>query len=450
LSTPRFRTALAALVLYGIGAASPLHAVQRPSLTSDSVVDRIVAVVGTKVILRSNIEERILQEYPQGKGLPTTPEDKAELQRAVLESLVNEELLVQEAQRDTTIKVLDDDVTKAVDVLIKTTRGRFANEEAWRRDLKASGFATPDEYRLWLTEQQRRQLMIKDLMSKLKGSGKLKSVSPTESEIRDYFDKNKASFPKRSESVSFRQMILAPPPKPEAKARARVLADSILVELRKGADFVAAARRFSMDPGSREAGGEIGWIRRGAGVLDPHFEAAAFSLRPGVVSDPVESSYGYHLIQVERSQPAEVQVRHILIMAAVDTADADSAARAAAAIRAALEHGASFDSLQRLWHDKIEEKELDDIPVENLPATYSEAVAGVPVGKLTPVFRMEAPVDPLRSKFAVLLITARVPAGEIRYEDVKEQIRTGLVERLTQQRYLDKLRRATLVDVRGE
>jgi hypothetical protein len=63
---------------------------------------------------------------------------------------------------------------------------------------------------------------------------------------------------------------------------------------------------------------------------------------------------------------------------------------------------------------------------------------------------MEAPVDPLRSKFAVLLVTARVPAGEIRYEDVREQIRSGLVERLTQQRYLDKLRHATLVDVRGE
>ncbi|HEV8149405.1 MAG TPA: peptidylprolyl isomerase, partial [Gemmatimonadales bacterium] len=383
MRSPRALRALALTLL----AAGPLHALQRPQLTSDSVVDRIVAVIGSKVILRSHIDERILQEYPQGKGLPTTPPEKAELQRAVLETLVNEELLVQEAQRDTAIKLLDDDVTKAVDVLIKTTRGRFPNEEAWRRDIKISGFATPDEYRLWLTEQQRRQLLIKDLLAKLKGSGKLKSVSPTEGEIREYFDKNKATFPKRSESVSFRQIVIAPPSKPEAKARARALADSILIELRKGADFAAAARRLSMDPGSREAGGEIGWIRRGAGLLDPRFEEVAFSLRPGVVSDPVESSYGFHLIQVERSQPAEVQVRHILIMATVDTADADSAARAAAAVRVLLEHGAAFDSLQRIWHDKIEEKELDDIPVESLPAAYGEAITGVAAGKLTPVFR---------------------------------------------------------------
>ncbi len=448
MSTTRFRTLLAALVL-GTGAASPLEAVQRPQVGSDSVIDRIVAVVGSKAILRSHIEERILQEFPQGKGLPTTPEDKAKLQREVLEALVNEELLVQEAQRDTAIKVLDDDVTKSVDALIKTTRGRFSSEDAWHQDLRAAGFDTPDEYRLWLTEQQRRQLTIKELMSKLKGAGKMKNVSPTEAELREYFDRNKPTFPQRSELVSFRQIVISPPPKVEAKARALALADSILAELRKGGDFVAAARRFSMDPGSKDAGGEIGWIRRGTGLLDARFEDVAFSLRPGVVSEPVETSFGFHLIQVERSQPAEVQVRHILIMPAIDTADADSAARTAAAVRTAIEAGASFDSLQRVWHDKVEEKDLESIPLESLPATYSEAIAGVPAGKLAPIFRMEAPVDPLRSKFAVLLVTVRVPAGAVRYEDVKEQIRQGLVERLTQQRYLDKLRRASLVDIRG-
>ena len=448
MSSSPFRSALAALILLGIGAASPLPA-QRTPVGTDSVVDKIVAIVGTKAIVRSQIEERILQEFPQGKGLPTTPDAKLQLQRDVLDALVSEELLMQEAQRDTAIKVLEDDVTKSVDALIKTTRGRFSDDEAWRKDLRASGFDTPDEYRLWLTEQQRRQLTIKELMAKLRGANKLKSVTPTEAEIRDYYERNKAAFPKRSESVSFRQIVVAPPAKPEAKARAKAIADSILVELRKGADFAAAARRFSMDPGSKDAGGEIGWIRRGAGLIDPHFEEAAFSLRPGVVSDPVESSYGFHLIQVERSQPAEVQVRHILIMPAVDTADADSASRAANAIRAAIERGASFDSLQRLYHDKLEEKDLDNIPIESLPQPYTEVMTGISAGKLSPILRMEAPVDPLRSKFAVLLVTARVPAGEVRYDDVKEQIRTLLTDRLTQQRYLDKLRRATLVDVRG-
>ena len=435
-------------ILCGVGAASPLLA-QRAPVGTDSVIDRIMAVVGSKIILRSNVDERILQEFPQGKGLPTTPEEKAQLHKDILEVLINEELMVQEAERDTTIKILEDDVTKSVDLLIKTTRGRFPTEEAWRKDLRVSGFDTPDEYRLWLTEQQRRQLKIKDLMAKLRGQGKLKTVAPTEAEIRDYFEKNKAGFGKRSETVSFKQIVIAPSAKEAAKAKARAQADSILTELRKGADFAAAARRFSMDPGSKETGGGIGWVRRGAGLLDPKFEEVAFSLRPGVVSEPVETSFGFHLIQVERAQPAEVQVRHILIMPAIDSADADSAVRAATAIRAAIEKGESFDSLQRIYHDKVEERDLEDIPLERLPASYAEVLAGVAPGQLAAVMRMETPVDPLRSKYAVLQVTARVPAGDIRYEDVKEQIRQGLTDRLTQQRFLDKLRRAALVDVRS-
>lgn len=432
---------LAALLAGSAAAAQPA----RPP--ADSVVDRIVAVVGAKAILKSNIEERILLEHPQGKNLPTTPEGMQQLREELLQVLIDEELLVQEAAKDTTIKVLEDDLTKSVDLLMRTTRARFATEEAYRQDIRAAGFETVDEYRSWLTDQQRRRLQINQFTSNLKGSGKLKPVAPTESEIREYFDKYKASFPKRPETVAFSQIVIAPLPKPEAKARAKTLADSILAELRKGADFAATARRFSMDPTSKELGGGLGWVRRGTG-LDQRFEDVAFLLRPGVVSDPVETSFGFHLIQVERSQPAEVQVRHILIMPAIDTADADSALRTAERVHAALVAGADFDSLQRIWHDKVEERDIPALPLESLPAAYGQAMAEVPQGKLSPVFRLDAPVDLLRSKYVIALITNRTQAGDVRYEDVKEQIRSGLAEQLTTQRYTQKLRRATLVDIR--
>jgi peptidyl-prolyl cis-trans isomerase SurA len=439
---------VAALLLPGSGAAIGLSA-QRSAATGDSVVvDRIVAVVGSKAILSSHVEERLLQEFPQGKGLPTTPDSLKALKRDLLRLLINEELMVQEAGRDTTIKVLDDDVTKSVDALIKSTRAKYPSEEAYRQDIRTSGFETPDEYRSWLTEQQRRALLRRELLSKQRGKGALKPVSPTEKEIRDYFEKNKPYFPPRGATISFLQIVTPPPAKTEAKARALAIADSILTELRKGGDFAAAAKRFSMDPGSKEAGGELGWMRRGQN-LDQHFEDAAFSLRPGVISDPVETVYGYHLIQVERAQPAEVQVRHILIMPVIDSTDADSAARIAANLHDAIERGASFDSLQRIWHDKSEEKELIGFPIDSLPSTYREALEGVSVGKISQVFTLPAPGDPLRSKRVILKVTEILPAGPVRYEDVKEQIRSGLSEELTQQRYIDKLRAATLVELRS-
>ena len=441
------RDVLPLLVALLVGSAAAAQPARPQAPAADSVVDRIVAVVGSKAILKSNIEERILLEHPQGKNLPTTPEGMKQLRDELLQVLIDEELLVQEAAKDTTIKVLEDDLTKSVDLLMRTTRARFATEEAYRQDIRAAGFETADEYRSWLTDQQRRRFQINQFTSNLKGSGKLKPVAPTESEIREYFDKYKASFPKRPETVAFSQIVIAPQPKPDAKARAKTLADSILGELRKGADFAATARRFSMDPTSKEQGGGLGWVRRGTG-LDQRFEDVAFVLRPGVVSDPVETSFGFHLIQVERSQPAEVQVRHILIMPAIDTADADSAQRTAERVHAALVAGADFDSLQRIWHDKVEERDIPALPLESLPAAYGQAMTEVPQGKLSPVFRLDAPVDLLRSKYVIALITNRTPAGDVRYEDVKEQIRTGLAEQLTTQRYTQKLRRATLVDIR--
>jgi peptidyl-prolyl cis-trans isomerase SurA len=405
--------------------------------------------VGARAILSSHIEERILLERSQGRNLPPTPEGMAQLRKDLLEALIDEELLSQEAARDTAIKVLDDDVTKSVDLLLRSIRSRYPNEEAYRKDIRDSGFETADEYRSWLTEHQRRQLLINQFTSSLRQSGKLKPVSATESEIREYFDKYKPTFPKRPETVTFRQLVIAPQPKAAAKARALALADSILAELRKGADFASTARRFSMDPTTKEQGGGLGWVRRGAG-LDQRFEDAAFSLRPGVVSNPVETTYGYHLIQVERSQPAEVQVRHILIMPAIDTADADSAVRVATAVREALAAGASFDSLQRLYHDRAEERELPVLPITQLPASYAAALEGVGAGQYTPVFRLDSPVGLLNSKYAIALVTARTPAGDVRYEDVKEDIRAGLGGQLTTQRYTQKLRRATLVDIRNK
>lgn len=440
---------IAALLLPGSGAAIGLGAVAQRGAAGDSVVvDRIVAVVGSKAILSSHIEERLLQEFPQGKGLPGSPDSLKALKRDLLRILINEELMVQEAARDTTIKVLDDDVTKSVDALIKSARAKYPSEDAYRKDIRTSGFETPDEYRSWLTEQQRRALQRRELLNKQRGKGALKPVPPTEKEIREYFDRNKRFFPPRGSTISFQQIILQPPAKADAKARAFAIADSIVTELRKGGDFAAAAKRFSMDPGSKDAGGELGWMRRGQN-LDQNFENVAFSLRPGVISDPVETAFGYHLIQVERSQPAEVQVRHILIMPVLDSTDADSAARLARNLHDAIEHGASFDSLQRIWHDKTEEKELVGFPFDSLPRSYHDALEGVQPGKISPVFVLPAPGDPLRSKRVILKVTELLPAGPVRYEDVKEQIRTGLSEELTQQRYIDKLRAATLVEVRS-
>ena len=80
-------------------------------------------------------------------------------------------------------------------------------------------------------------------------------MPPTEAEMRSYFDANKGSLGSRPATISFRQIVVTPKPSAEAKARTKAQADSIVLELRRGADFATAARRFSQDPGSKDQGG---------------------------------------------------------------------------------------------------------------------------------------------------------------------------------------------------
>jgi peptidyl-prolyl cis-trans isomerase SurA len=433
-----------ALVLIGALLAAAPAAAQGQADTS-STIDRIVAVVGNRAILGSQVQEQVFTAL-RGQELPTDPAQRARLFSTMLGNMIDRELVVQEAIRDTAIKVTDEEVTQSVDELFRNTRRQFETDEAFRQGLQATGFQTIEEWRSYAAEQQRRQFLETRFWERLEGLGTVKPIPPTDAEVRAEFEKHRFAYPKRSEAVSFQQIVIAPAAAAPEKARAQAQADSILLELRRGGDFAAAARRFSMDPGSREQGGSLGWIRRGQGY-DPKFEDAAFRLRAGQVSDPVETSFGYHLIQVERVQPAEVSVRHILIMAVIDSVQADSARLVAESVYRAAAAGASFDSLQRLHHDRAEERDASQLALDRLPPAYASAVEGVDENKIAPIFKLEAP-DPNRSKYVVLKVVARIPAGDVRFEDVQDQIRSGLSRSLGRQRYLAKMREATYVEVR--
>jgi len=273
---------------------------------ANAPVDRIAAIVGKQAIMQSQVEEQFHQLLPTmpPSAAPKNAADSAKMRKQVLSDLVDDELLVQEAARDTAIKVTDKEVIDAVAAAIKNIRSRYTTEPEFMAELHKAGFTSLDEYRRFLAEQSRRDMQKDRLKQILKEKGKLKPVSPSEQEMKEFFEDQQGQFGSRPATVSFRQVVIAPRPTDAAKSRALALADSILIELRKGADFAIAAKRFSSDPGSRDRGGELGWARRGLFV--PEFDRVAFSLKIGAISEPVETPFGYHLIQVMRTQPGEM------------------------------------------------------------------------------------------------------------------------------------------------
>ncbi|HEX9728311.1 MAG TPA: peptidylprolyl isomerase [Gemmatimonadales bacterium] len=436
-----------AIVAFAVAtvAAAPLSA-QSPDSGFVSI-DRIAAVVGNTPIALSRVNEELnllFADYQRTqRPVPTDPAELDRLRRAMLDQLIEDELLVQAAQRDTLVQVTDQQVQAAVDVAVSQARSQFTSESEYRRQLDLAGFGTPEEYRRYMTERTRRDMLKQSLMQTLRDRGKLTPIPPTEAETRAYFDATKDQHPRRPATVSLRQIVIRPEPTPAAKTAARSRADSVLRELRSGADFETAARRFSDDPGTKEQGGELGWFRRGTMV--PQFEAVAFRLRPGQLSDVVETPFGFHIIQVLRIEPAELRARHVLFIPEVTDADRALALARADTVARALRDGARLDSLSRIYHDPIEQNLFDQVARSDLPQSYQEALEGLGVGEIAgPVeLTLGGP-----ARYAVVRLFETKPEGEYTFDELRDQLRGRLSEDSGRQRLLRDLRETTYVDIR--
>ena len=437
------RAASAFLVLSGL--VAPAAAQEAPAQQPVSQrIDRIVAIVGTRPILASQLEEELVQQQAQGRQLPTDSAARAALRRQLLDQIIELELLVQQAQRDTTVKVSEQEVLDQVEQSYQNVRKQFSSEVEFRDQLRSARFGSVEEWRRWLADDQRRSLYARRLIESRQQQGKLRPIPPTEAQMQQFWEENRAQQPRRPATISFRQLVIKPVADSASKARARQRAESLLIEVRRGADFQAAAKRFSADSASAAQGGELGWFRRG--VMVKEFEDVAFRLRPGEISNLVETSFGFHIIRVERTQPAEILARHILIEAEVSAAQIEATRRLADSLRTVLLRGASFDSLARLYADPNEAKLAEDTPVNNLPPEYQPVLASDTTLGIKPVITTGA--GTARVKFVVLDITGRHPEGELKYEDVKLRIRQTLSEQLAIRHYIDQLRRQTYIDIR--
>jgi len=406
-------------------------------------IDRVVAVVGDQLLLWSDVLTAINQRRAQGLQVPADSAGQATLSRTVLGELIDEEILVQKA-KEMKLEVTDADITAAADRQIKQVRSQFSSDDDYRNELKGAGLGSPEEYRKSLIEQYRRQNLQQKAFAELRK--KAKPVNVTDDEVTAAFERSRADLQKRPATVTFRQIIVAPHASAAAKAKAKARADSLLVEINKGGDFEQIAKRESMDPGTKQLGGDLGWNRRGSGLV-PEFEAMMFALRPGAVSPVIETAFGYHIIRVDRVQSAEVKARHILIAPVIDSADVAAAKVEADTVAAQWRRGVSYDSLVTKHHDPTEEKGvLQPFPRDSLPASYTAALVGAKAGDITNPFQLANPRG--QPKYAVLQVVTATDAGEYNQSEIRDQIRAQLSDERSIRLLLDDLRKQTYVSLR--
>ncbi|QNI34336.1 peptidyl-prolyl cis-trans isomerase [Alloacidobacterium dinghuense] len=128
----------------------------------------------------------------------------------------------------------------------------------------------------------------------------------TDAEVQQYYNQHQSDY-KVEDQVKVRHILIKVDPNADAKAdaAAKEKAEDILKQLHNGGNFADLAKKNSDDPGSKEQGGELGFIKHGVTV--PEFDKAAFALQPGQTSDLVRTKFGYHIIQTEEKQTAHTR-----------------------------------------------------------------------------------------------------------------------------------------------
>lgn len=407
-------------------------------------LDRIAAVVGTKVILVSDIEAAAVA---QQIAVPPDSAERSELLKSLLEQLIDVEVLVQRAEQDTALVIDDDDIQRMADEQVSRARANFPSDAEFRAALAEAGFGSPEEFKRRQSEQLRRDQLQNRYLEKLKRDGKFTTVNVNERDVTEELDRQMGNLPDRPATIGFQQLLVPTVAGDASRARARATIDSLFRRLRdKPGDFEEVARAVSQD-GAAEQGGDLGWNRRG--VMVPEFDRVMFMLNPGIVSPPVETRFGWHLIRVDRVQPAEVKARHILIRAEIDSADYERARNDADSARAMWERGVPFDSLRVLFHDNRsgEDAIVPEVTTADLPEPYANAVAGQPQGAIIGPFPI-ADQSSGTEKFVVLRLTRVSPAGKMTVDEARQSLRRSMQQAYSIRRLLDTLRRQTYVSVR--
>ncbi len=288
------------------------------------VIDEIVAKVDDNIILLSDIEYMYLDMASRGAIGGPNPRCQ------VLQTLITSKMLLAIAEVDS-VEVMDVEVDMALErrmqYFISQSGGSVdALEEYYGKSLED----IRDEMRGDMKDQMVAQRM-KDQIS----SG----VTITPKEVKKFFARiPKDSLPYFSEEVEVSQIVKIAKIGKSQKQDVESKLFDIKRQIEGGVDFGTLAEKHSMDPGSAKTGGELpGWYKRGE--LAPEYEAVCFQMKVGEISDPVESDFGFHIIQLLERRGNEFRSRHILIIPSSSDLDIDQA-----------EH--ELDSIRTLIDDK--------------------------------------------------------------------------------------------------
>ena len=263
---------------------------------TSQVIDNIVVKVDNQIVLRSELETALAQVAAEGQSV--TPE----LRCNILQSLLMNSLMLARAEIDSVV-VEEDRVASELDRRMAYFVQQIGSEERLEEYYNKSIRQLKDDLRRQVKDQLTVQKMQAELTEK---------ITITPNEVKKYFNKiPKDSLPYFSTEVEIGQIVKLATIDRKEKDAVRARLEEIKKRIQNGEDFATLAKQFSEDPGSGQAGGELGFHKKRE--LVPEYEAASLKLEPGQLSEIVESQFGFHLIQLIERRGEQYNTRHILL-----------------------------------------------------------------------------------------------------------------------------------------
>lgn len=399
---------------------------QGQETASGQVVDKIVAKVDNNIVLESEVQKTYIEaisQAQQGMEAPT--------RCTIFESLLINKLMVAKAEIDSVL-VTDAEVLVQANNRFSMVMQQFGGDEAMLVEMYGK---TAEQLKAELEEVIREQLIV-DKMRKTITDGM--TVSPAD--VRAfYYSISKDSLPLFTSEATVGQIVK----KPETSSSVR---EQILAQLRQfkqdigsgKSNFAELAKQHSEDPGSAAQGGDLGFFRRGE--LAPEYESTSLNLRPGEISDPIETQFGFHMIQLLEIKGSTFNTRHILRIPKASDADIQKAERYLDSLKKEILAGkiefskaAKEYSQDRTTSDaggfftdpasssiRLSLRTLED------PVLYF-TIDTMKVGDITPPIRFEDPRE--GTKVRILFYKARYPAHKANLTDDYEKLKAATLRR---------------------
>ena len=264
-------------------------------------IDGVAAIVEEHLVLKSDLAQMVNMSIIQNKIDPLKEIEKVKrLEKTILESMIDQKIILKKAEQDSVV-VDENEVDLALDqqiqMLISQAGGEDKAEEALGQSIKS--------FRREFWYEMRDRLLSEKYQQQL-----INNIKVNRLDVLNFYEAFKDSLPIIPLKAKIRHCLIKVKPSETAKKSSVLFLKDIKTKIKSGDSFSDLAKKHSEDPGSKSNGGNLGWVKRGS--LVKSFETAAFTSPVKNITDPIESEFGFHLIETLKKKGDKILVRHIL------------------------------------------------------------------------------------------------------------------------------------------